>query len=165
MDQPLHAFLDGISPWMWLTLAVLLAAVEIATATFFLIWMAIAAAAVALGLAIAPDMDWSTQLLLFSTISLALVTFLRGPALRRFRGPSSRPELNNRAARMIGRRAEVAEPFRNGEGALLIDGVRWKARLAPDETGIAGPPAADPQPGGAVVVRGHEGVLLLVSPA
>ena len=68
-------------------------------------------------------------------------------------------------APQVGRRAEVAEPFRNGEGALLIDGVRWKARLAPDETGIAGPPAADPQPGGAVVVRGHEGVLLLVSPA
>lgn len=156
------AFLDGAGPWMWLTFAVVLGVVEILTATIVLLWFAAAAAAVALLLALAPGLSGVAQMAVFATVSLLLLIFARGPVMRRLNAEGGgRPALNSRAARQVGRRARVCQAFETDAGKVEIEGVIWRARLAPDAPADAPPPAQD----ALVTVRAHEGPVLLVSPA
>lgn len=164
MNLPLLDFLDGISPWAWAVLAILLFAAELAIPGFVLAWFALAAAAVAGALLLVPDLSGAWQLALFALVAIAALLLGRGAALRALAGGAARPELNNRAARLVGRHAVAAEAFRGEEGAVEVDGVRWKARLAPDSAAAAAPLAA-PGAGDALVVRGAEGAVLLVSAA
>lgn len=164
MEGGMFSFLDGASPWAWLALAVLLAAAELVVPSFALIWFGFGAAVVAAALALHPALDGGAQLAIFAVVSLGSVLLLRAPLMRRMKDKPSRPELNNRAARLVGREAAVVEGFGGGHGAVEVDGVRWKARLAPDE-GAPGAAVAPPDAGAAVVVRGTEGSVLLVSPA
>ncbi|MGG7566308.1 NfeD family protein [Rhodovulum sp. DZ06] len=164
MDLPILSFLDGASPWLWAVLAIVLAAAELAVTGFVLMWFALAAAAVAVALLVVPGLSGAWQLAIFAAVSVATVLAARGPVMRALTGATPRPGLNNRAARLVGRTALVTQDFAAGQGAVEIDGVRWKARLAPDDAAAAAPAAA-PAAGAEVVVRGHEGAALLVSAA
>lgn len=159
----LLGFLDGASPWWWLTLAVALGAAELLLFTVVLLWFAAAAAVVALALILAPGLSGEWQIALFAVLAIALTAVGRAPVLNAL-GRGSRPELNNRAARLTGRRARVSEAFSGGTGAVELEGVRWRARLSPDE-GAGDAPAPDPAQGAEVLVRGHDGPVLLVSSA
>ena len=66
----------GISPWWWVALAILLAAIEMLTVTTLLVWSATAAALTALALWLAPGLGWAGQVALFAVLSIAL-TFAR----------------------------------------------------------------------------------------
>ena len=157
MEISIFAPLDGASPWLWLTLALVLGAVELLATSFFLIWVALAALGVAGALALAPDINGTGQAALFAALSVGL-TFA-GRAWLKTRGgrAGGRPALNRRGAALIGRRAKVVEAFDSGVGVVEIDGALWRARLAPE--GIAAPPPK----GGHAEIRGAEGAVLLVS--
>ena len=53
--------LDGISPWWWVALAILLAAAEMLTVTTVLVWSAGAALVTAIALWAAPGLGWAPQ--------------------------------------------------------------------------------------------------------
>lgn len=149
-------FLVGISPWVWIALGLTLAGAELLIGSFFLLWPGLAALLTGLALAVWPGMGGTQQAALFAGLAAALTAAARFWNIRhRGEQPSENPALNRRQARMVGRRGRVLEPFGGGEGVVEVDGLRWRARLAPGAA--AGADAA-------VRVREVDGVVLVVEP-
>jgi membrane protein implicated in regulation of membrane protease activity len=148
------AALEGISPWWWVALAILLAAVEMVTVTTVVVWSALAAFVTALALWVAPGMDGAGQIALFASCSIAFT--LAGRALvGRWGKQEEVGQLNRRAAQVIGRDA-VVDRFEFGEGQVIVDGVPWPARL---EEG-----AATPAVGARVRIVSVDGIVVRVRP-
>jgi membrane protein implicated in regulation of membrane protease activity len=150
--------LDGISPWWWVALAILLAAAEMVTITTVLVWAAAAALITAILLWISPGLGGYEQVGIFA--GLSIVFFFVGRALvARFGQPGDSREaagLNRRAQALVGREG-VVTAFERGEGKVTIDGVPWPARVA------EGAPA--PAPGEIVRVTAADGIVVTVRPA
>lgn len=126
----LFAFLDGASPWWWIALAVAIAAAEMLTFTYYLIWIALAALATGLVMMVGPTISGQAQLMWFAGLALGL-TIAGHFALRLHRArPGGTPGLNRRAERVIGRTGVALDDFSNDEGVVVVDDVRWHARLA-----------------------------------
>lgn len=151
----LFPFLQDISPWWWIAFAIGLGAVEMATMSFFLIWPALAALLVGLLLWVAPGTSGEAQIAIFAILSVILTFAGRSLVHRYGDGGDSNDTLNSRANLTIGRHAEVMD-FSGPEGNVIIDGIRWRAKWANDETG---------EPGSTVEVIGAEGMTLLVRSA
>ena len=145
-------FLDGLAPqWWWLIAGVVLGILELLAPGFFLVWMGAAAAATGIVVALVP-LPLSYQLGLFAVFAFAAVFagrlyYSRNPV------PTSDPNLNARASRLIGQIVVVESAIENGKGRVLVgDGV-WNAR---------GP---DAPAGASVVVTSADGTCLTVEPA
>jgi membrane protein implicated in regulation of membrane protease activity len=136
--------------WMWLIAGVALAIAEIVTPGVFLIWLGAAAiltGALGLGLHLSLPAEFG----LFAVSACALVILGRALIVR---SPiiSDDPLLNERIARLIGRKVVVVEALIGGEGRVRVaDGV-WPA---------IGPDAAE---GALVEVVGCDGSRLRVEP-
>src|ERR1700710_2314791 len=138
------AFLDGLAPqWWWLTAGVVLGIMELLPPGFFLVWMGAAAAATGIVVALVP-LPLAYQLGLFVVFAFAAV--FAGPLYySRHSVPTSDPNLNARAARLIGQTVVVESAIENGKGRVLVgDGV-WNAR------------GADAPAGASVVVTAADG--------
>jgi membrane protein implicated in regulation of membrane protease activity len=158
-DIAIFAPLDGVSPWLWLTFALVLGAIELVATSFFLVWLAPAALSVALALVLAPDLSGTVQSALFAVLSVAFTFAGRAWLKGRAGQGAGRPVLNRRAAALIGRRATVVEAFDSGVGVVEIDGALWRARLA------LGGDVSAPSEGAHAEICGVEGAVLVVSPA
>ncbi|QIE54580.1 NfeD family protein [Pikeienuella piscinae] len=150
----LFALLAGASPWWWVALAVIVGVIELLTFSYFLIWVALAALATGVTLWFAPGLGGAAQLALFAALAVVLTVAGRAWLARR-RVVDGAPGLNRRSEQMVGRVGKTMAAFERGEGVLLIDGVRWSARL---RTGAAGP-------GETLRVIGAEGMVLICEPA
>ena len=146
------AFLDGLAHhWWWLSAAVVLGIMELLAPGFFLVWMAAAAAATGVIVALIP-IGVPYQLGLFAVLAFASVFagrvhYARNPV------PTSDPNLNARASRLIGQTVVVESAIENGKGRVVVgDGV-WNAR---------GP---DMPAGASVVIVSADGTCLTVEPA
>lgn len=121
------SFLNTLAPhWWWLIAAGLLAILEIFLPGIFLVWIAMAAAATGIVLAFV-DLSFPLQAVLFAVLAFAAVFSGR---LYYARNPvrNDDPDLNERAARLIGRTVTVEEAIENGTGRVRVgDGV-WNAR-------------------------------------
>ncbi len=125
----LFSSLDGASPWWWIALAIAVGAVEMLTFTYFLIWIALAALAVGLTMVGIP-LGGQEQVIAFAILSI-LFTIAGRYVMKRMRHtPSDTPGLNRRSEQLIGRRGKALSDFENDEGLVVIDDVRWRARLA-----------------------------------
>jgi membrane protein implicated in regulation of membrane protease activity len=136
--------------WVWLAVAAIFLAVEVATGTGWLLWPAAAGLLVGL-LTLALPLGPPIELGLFAVLTIA-ATYLA----RRFLKPvleSDGPDLNDPTLRLVGRDGEVLDSFANGRGRVFIDGKEWAA-VAPN--GVA--PAA----GQRVLVVAVEGAVLTV---
>jgi membrane protein implicated in regulation of membrane protease activity len=144
--------LEGLAlHWWWLLAAAVLGILEIFVPGIFLVWMGVAAGITGIVVAFVP-MPIAWQLGLFAVLAFAAVY-----AGRRYyeRNPvaSSDPNLNVRAARLIGQTVTVEAAFENGKGRVRVgDGV-WNAR---------GP---DAPAGASVVIVAADGTCLTVEPA
>lgn len=125
----LFAFLAEASPWWWVALAIAIGAIEMVTFTYFLIWLALAAFGTGVGLWLFPGMSGVAQLTLFAVLAVAFTVAGRYWLAHRRATPSDAPGLNRRSERVIGRTGKALDNFDGAEGAVLIDGVRWRARL------------------------------------
>lgn len=155
-DFDLLAWLDGASAWWWIAFAVALGAAEMATFTYVLLWLALAALGPGLALFVAPGLSGMAQLTIFAGLSM---TFLVGGRLwfkRHPPAPAEGPALNRRAEQLVGRNARAFAAFENGEGVVLVDDVRWRARL---EAG-----AAEVGADQSLTVVGAEGMTLICAP-
>ncbi|HMG47523.1 MAG TPA: NfeD family protein [Allosphingosinicella sp.] len=142
----------GLAPyWWWLIAAVALGILELLAPGFFLVWMGAAAAVTGIVVALVP-MPLAWQLGLFVLLAFAAVFagrlyYARNPV------PTSDPNLNARASRLIGQTVAVETAFENGKGRVRVgDGV-WNAR---------GP---DAPAGASVVIVAADGTSLTVEAA
>jgi membrane protein implicated in regulation of membrane protease activity len=136
--------------WVWLAVAAIFLAVEVATGTGWLLWPAAAALLVGL-LSIVAPLGLPLELGLFAALTIA-ATYLA----RRFLRPvldANNPDLNDPTLRLVGRDGEVLDGFANGKGRVFVDGKEWAA-VAPEGE----PPAA----GQRVLVVAVEGAVLTV---
>ncbi|MGV3556263.1 MAG: NfeD family protein [Croceibacterium sp.] len=136
--------------WVWLTLGLLLAALEMLVPGVYLIWLA-AAALITGVLTFAFDLSLPLQVVDFVFLSL-IAAF----SAKRFLGEkpieSSDPLMNRRGARMIGETAMVVTAIEHGTGRVKFGDGEWIAR---------GPETAA---GERVRIIGTEGSTLLVEP-
>lgn len=154
MAFDLFAFLDGASPWWWVALAVGLGAVEMLTFTYFMLWLSLAALAVAGILLVSPDMSGLSQVGAFAALSV-LFTVAGWLSLRRFGAKGAAGHaLNRRSEQVVGRTGAALDDFRNGEGVVVVDDVRWSARLVSGEA----------RKGAALRITGVDGMRLICEP-
>ena len=148
-------FLEGLTIWHWVGLAIVLLAVEVAVGTFDLLWIAAGAflTAVFVLVAPAPVNGWQGQLTFFGIAAIAFVisgrTLFRGMRTR----TTSHPNLNDRLTGMMGQRGEAATNFDQGRGKVKVGDTVWLASQS-DEAVIL--------EGDAIVVTGSEQGLLKV---
>ncbi|WP_028116452.1 NfeD family protein [Ferrimonas senticii] len=140
-----------LAPWHWLVLALLLLALEALGAGGFVLGAALAAGLMALLLWLLPELSWASQLILFAVaavaFSVAYWRFFRG-----FNQRTEQPQLNDRAAQLVGRRITLAEPLPVGDSRLQLGDTLWRVR---SEQAIAA--------GTAVTIHGSDGMVLLIS--
>ncbi|PIP97569.1 MAG: hypothetical protein COW75_05210 [Rhodobacterales bacterium CG18_big_fil_WC_8_21_14_2_50_71_9] len=147
----MFAFLTGAAPWWWIIAGLALGAVEMLTFSYILIWPGLAAVAVGLWLFAQPGLSGGGQVALFALLSLAFAVAGRAWVMRRKPPPPEAAGLNRRAARLVGRRARVAEALGGDLCEVEIEGERWRARGAGPLT-----------PGDERGVRGADGMTLLL---
>lgn len=144
-------WLEGLDAhWVWLTLGLVLAGLEMLLPGIYLIWLA--AAAIITGmLTLALDLSLPAQVIDFVALSL-IIAF----SAKRFLGErpieSSDPLMNRRGARLVGETALVVQAIEHGSGRVKLGDSEWIAR---------GPSVAA---GERVRIRGSEGAILLVEP-
>ena len=135
--------------WLWIAIGCLILAVEAASGTEWLLWPAVSAGVVAVILLIAPNIGLPVEVALFGVLTLA--TSLASRRLIKRVNPTD-PDINDRAGRLIGARAEVTHPFVDGRGRVFVSGSEWSAVIDGD-----GPPV-----GASVQVESVDGSLLKV---
>ena len=142
---------DGIDAhWVWLTIGLLLAALEMVVPGVYLIWLAVAAIATGV-LTLLLDLSLPMQVVDF--VFLALIAAFSARRLLRDKPiVSSDPLLNRRLAQLVGETAIVTQAIQDGSGRVKLGDSEWIAR---------GPDAAT---GAHVRVTGNKGVVLTVEP-
>ncbi|WP_136161422.1 NfeD family protein [Sphingomonas flavalba] len=112
--------------WLWMILAVALAAAELALPGVYLIWFAAAAAVAGL-----------TTLIFEPSVTAQFLVFAAGAVVAVIAGrswyvanpiESSDPLLNDRVARLIGRVVTVETAIAGGEGRVQVGDGAWSAR-------------------------------------
>lgn len=149
------SLLAAVSPWWWVALAILLAAIEMVTVTTVLVWAALAAFFTAMALWAAPGLGVYEQIALFGALSIVFF-FVGRWAFDRWGQPGGgTSRLNARAQQLVGRDAEVMS-FAFDQGKVIVDGIPWPARLEPGTP----PPAS----GDRVRIVAADGITVLVAP-
>lgn len=138
---------------VWLAILILLVVIEIFTMGLTTIWFA-GGALVAMVVAALGGPIW-LQLLLAGIISAVLLFFTRPVAVKYF----NRDRERTNAESLVGRQAIVLSEINNlqGIGQVTVNGMEWTARTTVDGQTIS--------PGEVVIIRGINGVKLLVERA
>ena len=144
-------WLDGFGAhWVWLTLGLVLAGLEMLLPGVYLIWLAVAAIVTGV-LTLAFDLSLPLQVIDFVFLSL-IIAFSAKRFLREKPIESADPLMNRRGARLVGETALVVQAIEHGSGRVKLGDSEWIAR---------GPDAAA---GERVRISGSEGAVLLVEP-
>ena len=136
--------------WIWLTLGVLLAGLEMLVPGVYLIWLGIAAiiTGVLTGLL---HLSLPAQVIDFVFLAL-IIAFSARRWLRESPIVSADPLMNRRGARLVGETAVVVQAIEHGSGRVHVGDSEWIAK---------GP---DLPVGERVRITGNEGATLLVEP-
>ncbi len=118
------AWFEVLTPWHWLTFAVVLIVIETLTGTFFLLWVGFAAAATA-GIMALMNISWQIQIVAFFLLSLVSII---GWHFYRKNNPvvDAMPNLNRRGHQLIGKTYNLSHPIKNGFGKINADDTTWK---------------------------------------
>ena len=139
---------ETLTIWHWWVLAGGLLVVELFVSGFFCLWLGASAALTGLVLLGWPAMPMTFQVALFASLSLSCVL-----AWRQFRQAVAEPSRPAEpTAALVGRRASLLDPIRDGQGRLQLADGTWP---------VTGPDT----PAGAIVeVVGAAGSRLEVRP-
>lgn len=146
----LFSFLEGLSPWWWVSFGIALMALEMVVFSFFLIWPGLAALIMAALLSVSPGIQGEIQVALFAILSVGL-TF--GGRFLFQKNDEPETSLNQRTKQIIGHKARVTD-FELGEGHVEINGLRWTAIWPEGQTG---------KPGDMVKIVSSEGMTVAVA--
>jgi membrane protein implicated in regulation of membrane protease activity len=136
--------------WVWLTLGLVLAGLEMLVPGVYLIWLAVAAIVTGV-LTLAFDVSLPLQVIDFVFLAL-IAAFSAKRFLRDKPIVSSDPLMNRRGARMVGETAIVTTAIEHGSGRVHHGDSDWNVR---------GPDVAAGQ---RVRIVGCEGSTLVVEP-
>jgi membrane protein implicated in regulation of membrane protease activity len=136
--------------WVWLTLGVVLAGLEMLVPGVYLIWLAVAAFVTGLLTGLL-DLSLPLQVIDFVFLSLIIAfsvrRFLRDKPIE-----SSDPLMNQRGARLVGETALVVSAIEHGTGRVRLGDSEWNVR------------GRDVAAGERVRIMGSDGATLLVEP-
>lgn len=144
-------WLTQIEPhWAWLSLGVLLIALEILAPGYFLVWLGLAAAATGVA-AWLINISIPLQLGLFAVLAFAILYWARGWLLK---NPitSADPLMNQRTGRLVGDVVTLTQAIENGRGRARVGDSVWTVR------------GDDAPEGSKVRITGADGNILLVEP-
>lgn len=129
-------FLVTLTPWHWLSAAVLLLVIEMMlVGSYYLLWVSFAAFLTAV-LQWLFGLEWAAQMVVFSAISiLSVVAWYMYDKKRDKTKP--RPTLNKRGHQYIGRTFQLTQPIINGVGKINVDDSSWKVKGEDAEAGTA----------------------------
>ena len=150
--------MTALGGWAWLLLGLVLLGLEVVVPGTFMLWFAIAAIVTGV-VALAADaagwtaLTWQAEAGLFVVLAIVAVIAGRAWMSRRRQEPSDASGLNERAARHIGRRAQLTEALVDGRGRIDLDDTVWL---------VSGP---DLPAGTTVRITGADGVRLRVERA
>lgn len=143
-------FITELNHWFWFSCTVLLICLEVLLGVnLFLLWVSCSAAIVGIILLISPQFPWEYQLLLFSAVTLTLIT--AWSVLTKSRVLSS--TLNRRTEKYLGKSVFLVQAIVNGRGLVSIDDSYWRV------SGI------DMPAGSLVNIVAIDGLVLKVEPA
>ena len=140
----------GNAHWVWLTLGLVLAGLEMLVPGVYLIWLAVAAIITGV-LTYTLELSMPAQVIDFVFLSL-IVAFSAKRFLRDRPIESSDPLMNRRGARMVGETALVVTAIEHGSGRVKVGDSEWIAR------------GANVAAGERVRITGTDGSTLLVEP-
>lgn len=124
-------WLTEISAWHWASLGIILLIMEMLGTAGFLIGSSIAAFLMAAIISLIPDLNWKWQLAIFSSTAIIFsIIYLKRFA--NFNEKSDQPNLNNRAAQLIGNRYTLTEAVVNGQGRIQVGDTFWKISCETD---------------------------------
>ncbi|TAH37754.1 MAG: NfeD family protein [Alphaproteobacteria bacterium] len=112
--------------WGWFTLAAILIIMEVVSPTFFFIWPGIAAACIGVLAIISPDMGLTPRLAVFAILTFVFAAGWKA-YIKKYPTQSDDPNLNNRAAQLIGRTGIVIEAIKDGRGRVRVGDGAWIA--------------------------------------
>ena len=118
----------NLAYWHWLMLALLLIIVEIIAPTAIFLWFAVAAVIIGLMLLLFPDVNWETQLILFSVLSIAAIIAWRFYVKKHPPADNEYPTLNRRGEELVGRVFTLEEDIIDNYGKIRVDDTMWKIR-------------------------------------
>ncbi|QIZ78376.1 NfeD family protein [Ferrimonas lipolytica] len=123
----MNEWLSQLQPWHWIILCLLLLGAEAIGIGGFLLGAAAAAAAIAGFLFFWPDTSWANQLILFA-IAAVIFTVAYWRFFRSYNDHTEQPQLNDRAAQLIGRSWVLQQSLPSGESRVQIGDTLWRVR-------------------------------------
>ena len=118
-------FFEAMQFWHWIILAIVLIAGEALGASGFLLGAVMAALEVALISYIWPDLSWQKQISLFAVLAL-LCSVWFWYRFKSFKQTTDQPELNDRAAQLIGREFALTHEMTGGQGKMQVGDTLWR---------------------------------------
>lgn len=144
--------LGSLDPhWVWLSIGLALAALEMVVPGVYLIWLALAALVTGV-LTFVLDLGVAVQITNFIFLSL-IAAFSAKRWLRDRPIQSADPLMNDRQGRMIGQTAVVTHALEGGSGRVRYGDGEWSARGPDLAVGVR------------VRITGADGTRLIVEPA
>ncbi len=140
--------LISMTPWHWLTAAVLLLVIEMMIGSYYLLWVSFSAFLTAV-LQWMFGFEWGAQIIVFTLSTLFSVIAWYIYDKRRDK-TTTRPHLNKRGHQYIGRTFQLSQPIINGVGKINVDDSSWKVK------------GLDAAAGTAVRVKDIDGTVLIV---
>lgn len=123
------SFWVGLDYYHWLLLGLLLLVIEVMTGGGFLMWLGFSALATGLLVLMLPwvhlPLSWEWQLVVFA-VGCVLAVALWWKFFHWSTMPQQNTSLNRRGSDLVGREALLKGALENGEGFVMVDGVRWQ---------------------------------------
>lgn len=119
-------WLEILTPWHWLTAAVVIIVLEMLIGTYYLLWVGFAAALTSL-IQWAFGIGWQAQIVVFFLMSMGSIL---GWYFYSKNNPEvdTMPNLNKRGQQYIGRTFNLTHPIVNGVGKIKVDDSTWKVK-------------------------------------
>jgi membrane protein implicated in regulation of membrane protease activity len=124
-------FFTELTYWHWLILVLLLLGGEAMGASGFLLGAAGAAATLVVLNLINNNLSWQNQFSVFGVVAVFL-SWRYWQQFRSFNNKTDRPNLNDRAAQLVGRTLTLSKDLQNGEGKEQIGDTFWRLQATSD---------------------------------
>ncbi|MEO0635009.1 MAG: NfeD family protein [Pseudomonadota bacterium] len=131
-------FFKELGAWGWILAALLFLGIEIMAPGFLFLWLGVGALLVGLiGLLDLFGAGWMNPYapwIAFAVFSLVAALIGRNLYDPR-KSPSDEPNLNDRAAQLVGKTAVLMEPMESGEGRARVGDTVWRVSGPPSPAG------------------------------
>ncbi|MGB7285573.1 MAG: NfeD family protein [Salaquimonas sp.] len=128
----IQSFVAEMGVWSWWIFAAILIGIEVFAPGAFFLWFGLAAIAVG-AITMVFGMEsafwvWQLQLIVFVVLALVFAVLGRKVMANKGWDNSDQPDLNDRGAQLIGRKAILTQPISEGMGRAQIGDSTWRVK-------------------------------------